>query len=163
MKVSVRQNPAEKGHLNFDKRCCAPQTHREPFGDAGRHAKPSPDYTRGLLAFWAAAAQANLHRQSKANKTFPFTQANLHLFALLRGLEAKKRERRKKQTAFRTKLTRSCFLPGRARYRRLLGRVSEKYNMSEWTLPGSLISLGLSGPDKEAPARVDVTQGRGCD
>lgn len=66
MKVSDRQSPAEKGHLNFDKRCCAPQTHREPFGDAGRHAKPSPDYTRGLLAFWAAAAQANLHpRQTK--------------------------------------------------------------------------------------------------
>lgn len=79
MKVSDRHRPAEKGHLNFDKRRCAPQTHREPFGDAGRHAKPSPDYTRGLLAFWAAAAHANLHRRQ--TKPSPFTRANLHLFA----------------------------------------------------------------------------------
>lgn len=65
MKASVRHSPAEKGHLNFDKRCCAPQTHRGPLGDAGRHAKPSPDYTGGLLAFRAAAAPANLHRRQR--------------------------------------------------------------------------------------------------
>lgn len=39
--VLVADEGVEKGHLNFVKRSCAPQTHREPFGDAGRHAKPS--------------------------------------------------------------------------------------------------------------------------
>lgn len=48
-----------------------------------------PWYTGGLVAFQAVAAMAISHQ--KPNKTLSFMQANLHLFALLRGIKAKKK------------------------------------------------------------------------
>lgn len=92
MKVSDRQSPAEKGHLILTSVVVLPK-HTESLSATPAEMLSLPRLHKrpfGILGCGSTGKSA-----PKANKTFPFTQANLHLFALLRGLEAKKRKEEK--------------------------------------------------------------------
>lgn len=91
MKVSDRQSLTEKGHLNFDKCCAFLQAHKKPFGDAGRHTKPSLIHKR------PCGISGRGGNDDFTPKTLSFMEANLHLF------EKKIKNKIKYSTEFSTK------------------------------------------------------------
>lgn len=153
MKVSDRQSPAEKGHLNLTSVLVLPKLTRSLLAMPADMLSLPPLHRRPF-GIWSGSKFA-----PKANKT-SFTRANLHLFVLLRGLEAKKRKKGKKTNCISDSVLHSFW---QSALSPSAGTCKWKIQYVWMDAAGSLISLGLSGPDKDAPARVDVTQGRCCD